>query len=83
MKTMIALISLMLGLFSTLAYAQVENRTFQNSLGQNTGRSVTDSRGNTLYYDRMGQNIGRSSNNGTPTTTFYDNMGRQTGSIRK
>lgn len=82
MKMMIALALLIFGLFNTLAYAQVENRTFQNSLGQNIGRSVTDTRGNTLYYDRMGQNTGRSvtSNSGT---MFYDRMGRQTGSVRR
>jgi hypothetical protein len=40
--------------------AQVTNRTFQDSMGRNTGRSVTDSRGNTTFYDAMGRNTGRS-----------------------
>ena len=36
-------------LMSGTAMAQVQNRTYQDSMGRNTGRSVTDSRGNTTY----------------------------------
>jgi hypothetical protein len=50
-------------------------------MGRNTGRSVTDSRGNTTFYDAMGRNTGRSVTNGN-TTTVYDQMGLQTGTIR-
>ena len=59
--------------------AQVQNRTYQDSMGRNTGRSVTDSRGNTTYYDSMGRNTGRSTTDSRGRTTFYDAMGRQTG----
>ena len=68
-------------LMTDVAMAQVQNRTFQDAIGRNTGRSVTDSRGNTTFYDAMGRNTGRSVTNGN-TTTVYDQMGRQTGTIR-
>ena len=68
-------------LMSGTAMAQVQNRTYRLSMGRNTGRSVTDSRGNTTFYDAMGRNTGRSVTSGG-TTTVYDNMGRQTGTIR-
>jgi YD repeat-containing protein len=69
-------------LMSGTAMAQVQNRTFQDSMGRNTGRSVTDSRCNTTFYDAMGRNTGRSATSGNTTTT-YDNMGRRTGSISR
>ena len=47
-------------LMTDVAMAQVQNRTYQDAIGRNTGRSVTDSRGNTTYYDAMGRNTGRS-----------------------
>ena len=64
----------------TAALAQVEHRTFQDSMGRTTGRSVTNSKGNTTFYDAQGRNTGRSvtSNSGT---TFFDRMGRTTGSV--
>jgi hypothetical protein len=68
-------------LMSGTAMAQVQNRTYQDSMGRNTGRSVTDSRGNTTFYDSMGRNTGRSVTRGN-TTTVYDPFGRQTGRIR-
>ena len=71
----------LIGLCVTLAGAQTQQRTFEDSMGRNTGRSVTDTRGNTTFYDNMGRNTGRSTtSNGI--TTFYDNMGRRTGTIR-
>jgi hypothetical protein len=60
------------------AFAQTINRTFQNPMGQNIGRSTTDPQGRTTFYDNMGKNTGRAVTNGN-TTTFYDNMGRETG----
>ena len=68
-------------LMSGTAMAQVQNRTYQDLMGRNTGRSVTDSRGNTTFYDAMGRTTGRSVTHGG-TTTVYDQMGRQTGTIR-
>ena len=68
-------------LMSGTAVAQVQNRTYQDAMGRNTGRSVTDSRGNTTFDDAMGRNTGRSVTSGN-STTVYDQMGRQTGSIR-
>jgi hypothetical protein len=63
-------------------HGQTINRTFQDSMGRNVGRSSTDTRGNTTFYDASGRNTGRSSTSGN-TTTFYDNMGRQTGRSSK
>ena len=68
-------------LMSGTAMAQVQNRTYQDSMGRNTGRSVTDGRGNTVFYDSMGRTTGRSVTSGNTTTT-YDSLGRQTGTIR-
>ena len=63
------------------AHGQTINRTFQDSMGRNTGRSSTDARGNTTFYDSMGRNTGRSSTqNGV--TTIYNERGQQTGTIR-
>jgi YD repeat-containing protein len=67
-------------LMTDVAMAQVENRIYHDAIGRNTGRSVTDSRGNVTYYDAMGRTTGRSTTNGN-TTTVYDQMGRQTGNI--
>ena len=49
--------------------------------GRELGRSVTDSRGSTTFYDAMGRTTGRSVTSGG-TTTVYDNIGRQTGTVR-
>jgi hypothetical protein len=46
-------------LMSGTAMAQVQNRTYQDSMGRNVGRSVTDTRGNTTFYDAMVRNTGR------------------------
>jgi hypothetical protein len=73
----ILILGLMQGLIQG-AFAQTINRTYQNPMGQNIGRSTTDPQGRTTFYDNMGKNTGRSVTNGN-TTTFYDNMGRETG----
>ena len=49
--------------------------------GRTLGCSLTDSRGNTTFYDSFGRNTGRSTTNGN-TTTIYDLFGRRTGSIQ-
>jgi YD repeat-containing protein len=69
-------------LMTGTAMAQVQNRTYQDSMGRNTGRSVTDTRGNITFYDAMGRNTGRATTNGNTTIT-YDNFGRRTGSISR
>ena len=80
MKTLtLAIIGLAIVLASESA-AQVQNRTYQDPMDRNVGRSVTDTHGNTTFYDAMGRNTGRSVTRGN-TTTVYDNMGRQTGNI--
>ena len=61
-------------LMSGTAMAQGQNRTYQDSMGRNTGRSVADSRGNTTYYNSMGRNTGRSVTDSRGNTTFYDSM---------
>ena len=77
----LALPFLILLLIGSMVNAQTTQRTYQDSMGRNVGRSTTDTRGNTTFYDAMGRNTGRSVTNGNTTTT-YDNMGRQTGTIR-
>jgi hypothetical protein len=60
--------------------ALAQSRTCNGADGRVSGRSVTDTKGNTIYYDSMGRNTGRSTtSNGTTTT--YDPMGRQTGTV--
>jgi hypothetical protein len=78
-ETMRFIVALLL--MTDVAMAQVQNRTCQDSMGRNIGRSVTDGRGNTTFYDAMGRNTGRSVTNGN-TTIVYDNLGRRTGSIQ-
>ena len=73
-------IVLALLLSSGAATAQQQNRTYQNSMGRNVGRSVTDTRGNTTFYDAMGRNTGRWVSNGN-STIIYDSMGRRTGTV--
>jgi hypothetical protein len=65
----------------TVGHRRQRQPTFYDSMGRNTGRSVTDSGGNTSFYDSMGRNTGRSTTNRNTTTT-YDNFGRRTGSIQ-
>ena len=48
------LIGFLICLCVTLAGAQTQQRTFEDTMGRNTGRSVTDTRGNTTFYDNMG-----------------------------
>jgi hypothetical protein len=75
-----AIAGIMLMLMSDAAAAQVRQETFRDSMGRTVGRSVTDTKGNTIYYDNMGRNTGRSVTHGN-STTVYDQMGRQTDSI--
>lgn len=58
-------------------------RTYRNEMGQEVGRSTTDSKGNTTFRDNMGRETGRSTTDANGTTTFRDNMGRTTGTVRK
>ena len=61
--------------------AQTTQHTFRDASGRSMGRSVTDTRGNTTFYNSLGQNTGRSSTqNGT--TTIYNRLGQQQGTIR-
>ena len=63
-------------------HAQTTQHTFRDANGRTMGRSVTDTRGNTTFYNERGQNTGRSSTqNGT--TTIYNERGQQTGRISK
>ena len=76
--TMIAIV--LVGLAPTGTLAQVQNRTYRDAMGREVGRSVTDTKGHTTFYDNLGRNTGRATTrNGTTTT--YDRMGRQTGTI--
>ena len=52
----------------------------RDAMGRTLGRSVTDTRGNTVFYDAMGRTTGRAVTSGN-TTTLSDPMGRQTGTV--
>ena len=47
--------------------------------GPTLGRSLTDTRGNTTYYDSMGRTTGRSVTDTKGNMTFCDSLGRNTG----
>jgi hypothetical protein len=67
-------------LFALTASASAE--TFRNPSGQIVGRTSTDARGNTTFYNPMGQQTGRA----VPSaggTTFYNTLGQQTGTARR
>jgi hypothetical protein len=77
-----AYVVIMLLVLVSISGAQTTQHTFRDSSGRSMGRSVTDTHGNTQFYNEKGQTTGRSSTqNGT--TTIYDRMGRQTGTIRR
>ena len=59
-----------------------EMRTYQDPMGRNTGRSVSDGHGTTTFYDPSGRQISRAVTQGD-TTTIYDPSGRQIGRVRK
>jgi hypothetical protein len=70
----------LLGLLELIAPAHGQTRTYQDSMGRETGRSTTN--GNTTTFsDSMGRNTGRAVTNGG-TTTIYNPLGQQTGTIR-
>jgi hypothetical protein len=64
MKSIIALLAL---LASDAAMAQ--QRTYQDAMGRETGRSVTDTRGNTTFDDAISRNTGRSVTGSNGNTT--------------
>jgi hypothetical protein len=76
----IASLAIVLASLPTAALAQQQHQTFRDANGRTLGRSSSDPKGNTIYYDNMGRNTGRSVTHGN-RTTVYDQMGRQTGNI--
>jgi len=75
-----ALIMLMMASCSTMKSSKAETRTFRNSMGQETGRAVTN--GNTTTFTNpLGQQTGRAVTTGG-TTTIYNPLGQTTGTIR-
>jgi hypothetical protein len=56
MRFIVALLALSV---SDAALAQQQHQTFRGANGRTLGRSSTDTRGNTTYYDSMGRNTGR------------------------
>jgi len=52
----LAVVAILLGLLvPTAAFAQQQHQTFRDANGRTLGRSSTDSRGNTTFYDAMGR----------------------------
>ena len=79
--SLITVIFLLFLMGREFAHAQTTQRTFQDPMGREVGRSSTDTRGNTTFYNERGQNTGRSSTqNGT--TTIYNERGQVTGTVR-
>ena len=76
----IASLAIVLASLPTAALAQQQHQTFRDGNGRTLGRSSSDTKGNTIYYDNMGRNTGRSVTHGN-STTAYDQMGRETGNI--
>ena len=66
-------------LIPTAALAQ-QSQTIYGSDGKVSGRTRTDSRGSTTFFDASGRVTGRAATSGN-TTTFYDSAGRKTGSV--
>jgi hypothetical protein len=56
--------------------AEPLRQTFKDANGREVGRSTSDTKGNTVFYDAMGRNTGRSVTNGN-STIVYDQMGRR------
>jgi len=76
-----AIAGIMLTLMPTVALAEPQRQTFKDANGREVGRSVTDTKGNTVFYDAAGRTTGRSvTSNGT--TIIYDAMGRQVGTTK-
>ena len=75
----IARLAIVLMLMPTAALAQ--SRTFYDSSGRVSGRSITDSSGSTTIYDASGRVTGRTSTSSNGTATIYDASGRNVGSV--
>ena len=71
--------AIVLALLATDAMAQA--RTFYDSNGRVSGRSITGSNGATTYYGADGRVTGRTSTSRNGTTTIYDRTGRKAGSV--
>jgi hypothetical protein len=72
---------ILLLLLPTLALAE-QRQTFKDASGRELGRSVSDARGNTVYFDAMARRTGRSATSNGQTTVF-DTMGRRVGSVSR
>jgi hypothetical protein len=72
-------ILLALTLIATEASAQHDNRTYYGPDGRVTGRSTTNSSGQTTFYGPSGHVTGRAARSGNGTTTFYGPDGAVTG----
>jgi YD repeat-containing protein len=65
-----------------ISFANAQTATYRDNMGRVVGRSSTDARGTTTFYNPLGQQTGRAvTNNGS--TIFRDNMGRQTGTVQR
>jgi FlaG/FlaF family flagellin (archaellin) len=78
---MIFIAFILLGTLATTARGQTTSHEFKDTSGRSMGRSVTDTKGNTTFYNSLGQNTGRS-NTQNGITTIYNERGQQTGTIR-
>lgn len=75
------LIIALIGGAADKAFGQTQQFIARDTMGRELGRAVTDTKGNTTFYNEKGQTTGRAAtSNGTTTT--YNQLGQQTGTIR-
>ena len=78
MKSLLALIAIIVGLAIVQARAEPQTR-FYDSQGRSVGTATPYGNGSVRYYDARGKTLGTSTTTGN-TTRFYDAGGRRTGS---
>jgi YD repeat-containing protein len=62
-------------------HALAQSRTFHDSSGRVSGRSITGTTGSTTYYDASGRVTARASTGSNGTTTIYGADGRRVGTV--
>jgi YD repeat-containing protein len=78
MKSLVALIAVIISLAIDQARAQPQTR-FYDSQGRSVGTAAPYGNGSARYYDARGKTLGTSTTTGT-STRFYDANGKSIGS---
>jgi YD repeat-containing protein len=80
MTKTIPIAAALLAVLATDASAQ-SSRTFYDSAGRVSGRSITDSAGSTTIYDSHGRITSRTAIDSAGIATIYDAHGRAVGKV--